>query len=78
MDDKSTREEQITKEIDFIKSSPDGLSDLLADGRPVEILECDKSGNVQQRWLHTKDGYVVPVSSSALQGYPASLRNAPS
>ncbi|CAH0015197.1 unnamed protein product [Clonostachys rhizophaga] len=70
MDDKSTRKEQTTKDTDFIKSSPDGLSDLLADGCPVEILECDKSGNVQQRWLHTKDRYVVPIQIS-----PAGTKN---
>lgn len=40
------------------------ITDLLAWGNDVEILELDKSGHPQQQWLHAHDGHILPVSSS--------------
>ena len=31
-------------------------------GRDLDILELDKSGNLQRRWLHTADDTLVMVS----------------
>jgi hypothetical protein len=39
------------------------ITDLLAWGNDVEIVELDKSGHPQQQWLHAHDGHVLPVSS---------------
>ncbi|UKZ78523.1 hypothetical protein TrVFT333_006266 [Trichoderma virens FT-333] len=35
------------------------ITDLLAWGNDVEIVELDKSGHVQQQWLHAHDGHVL-------------------
>lgn len=40
------------------------ITDLLAWGNDVEIIELDKSGHPQQQWLHAHDGHILPVSSS--------------
>jgi hypothetical protein len=40
----------------------DKITDLLAWGNDVDIIELDKSGHVVQRWLHAHDGHVLPVS----------------
>lgn len=40
------------------------LTDLLAWGNDVDIIEYDKSGHPQQQWLHAHDGHVLPVSIS--------------
>lgn len=42
------------------------ITDLLAWGNDVDIVELDKSGHVVQRWLHAHDGHVLPVSISRL------------
>lgn len=38
-----------------------GIANLLALGADIEIFECDKTGHVQERWLHSADGQVVSV-----------------
>lgn len=38
------------------------ITDLLAWGNDVEIVELDKSGHAQQQWLHAHDGHILPVS----------------
>lgn len=38
------------------------ITDLLAWGNDVEIVELDKSGHPQQQWLHAHDGHILPVS----------------
>lgn len=38
------------------------ITDLLAWGNDVEIVELDKSGHPQQQWLHAHDGHFLPVS----------------
>ncbi|KAL7931916.1 vitamin B6 photo-protection and homoeostasis domain-containing protein [Trichoderma chlorosporum] len=37
------------------------ITDLLAWGNDVDIVELDKSGHVQQQWLHAHDGHVLPI-----------------
>ena len=41
----------------------DGIAALLSGGDDVEILECDKTGNIRQRLVHTADGRVELVCS---------------
>lgn len=38
-----------------------GVSHLLRQGAAVEILECDKTGHVQQAWIHFANGSVEAV-----------------
>lgn len=40
------------------------ITDILAWGNDVDIVELDKSGHVQQQWLHAHDGHILPVSIS--------------
>lgn len=42
--------------------SQDTLSPLTGDG-DQEVLELDRSGNVQRRWLHASNGEITPVPS---------------
>ncbi|KAK1239943.1 hypothetical protein MKX08_007385 [Trichoderma sp. CBMAI-0020] len=37
------------------------ITDLLAWGNDVEIIELDKSGHPQQQWLHAHDGHILPI-----------------
>ncbi|KAH0527169.1 hypothetical protein TsFJ059_002195 [Trichoderma semiorbis] len=37
------------------------ITDILAWGNDVDIVELDKSGHVQQQWLHAHDGHILPV-----------------
>ncbi|KAL9473322.1 hypothetical protein ACSS6W_007702 [Trichoderma asperelloides] len=37
------------------------ITDLLAWGNDVEIVELDKSGHPQQQWLHAHDGHILPI-----------------
>ncbi|KAM0449828.1 hypothetical protein ACHAPV_006986 [Trichoderma viride] len=37
------------------------ITDLLAWGNDVEIVELDKSGHAQQQWLHAHDGHILPI-----------------
>lgn len=39
----------------------EGIATILAKGADVEILECDKTGNIRTKWLHTADDRVIPV-----------------
>lgn len=43
----------------------EGIAELLSGEKDVEIFECDKTGNIQQRWLHTTDNRIIPVISLA-------------
>ncbi|KAK5989420.1 RUS family member 1 [Cladobotryum mycophilum] len=40
---------------------PNNITYLLSKGHDVEIVELDKSGNPQQRWLHANDGHILPI-----------------
>lgn len=46
------------------------ITDLLAWGNDVEIVELDKSGHPQQQWLHAHDGHILPVSFFRLSFFP--------
>jgi hypothetical protein len=35
-------------------------------GEPIEVVELDKSGNIQRKWLHGPNNVVVPVSISGV------------
>ncbi|KAF4122004.1 Vitamin B6 photo-protection and homoeostasis [Geosmithia morbida] len=45
------------------KDPGQGISSMLSAGDEVEIFECDKTGHIQERWLHTSDGRIIPVLS---------------
>lgn len=34
---------------------------MLSRGASIEVLECDKTGHVREKWLQTPDGRVVSV-----------------
>lgn len=44
--------------------APTGIASLLSSGNDVEIVECDKTGHVRRKWLHTADNRVIPVPLS--------------
>ncbi|KAL7793805.1 vitamin B6 photo-protection and homoeostasis domain-containing protein [Trichoderma ceciliae] len=37
------------------------ITDILAWGNDVDIVEFDKSGHPQQQWLHAHDGHILPI-----------------
>lgn len=41
------------------------ITDILAWGNDVDVVELDRSGHVQQQWLHAHDGHILPVSISS-------------
>jgi hypothetical protein len=45
------------------------IARLLWEGANVEILECDKTGNIQQRWIHSTDGRITAVDSKGPGGF---------
>lgn len=46
-----------------------GIASLLTNDHDVEITECDKTGHVRQKWLHTADNRVIPVLAPLHQGF---------
>ena len=43
-------------------SHNEGETSILETSTEFEVIEHDKTGNVQRRWLHTPDNRVTPVS----------------
>lgn len=39
----------------------DDLTGLIKGQSSVEIYECDKTGNIREKWLHTKDDRIISV-----------------
>ncbi|PKK45741.1 hypothetical protein CI102_9646 [Trichoderma harzianum] len=39
------------------------ITDILAWGNDVDIVELDKSGHMQQQWLHAHDGHILPLKN---------------
>ncbi|PTB63133.1 DUF647-domain-containing protein [Trichoderma citrinoviride] len=50
------------------------ITDLLAWGNDVDIIELDKSGHVVQRWLHAHDGHVLPRKDRSNSFFSRSAR----
>lgn len=41
-----------------------GVAEAFYKGDDLEIFECDKVGNVQQRWVRASDGRLAPVCNA--------------